>query len=186
MEAIQHSLLGSFVVTLFGSSGFLTWHTLAPLVPDRFAGAFALGTFGVLILFPFGAWILGYLARPAYRTFSPRGELQPEPPNGFDVWRRLPAGGLRPPRFMRWLVTAAGQSPDRRPSWLTLVLLLANLALLLALHFLGDERWSTAHPWLGSSDHRDLASLLPLAIINVVMVRVWATDQRSKLAPLED
>lgn len=184
MEAIQHSLLGSLLSQL----AWLSFFFLLPLsyrFEDGNRAVVGLLTFGGMIVGCIIVWSIGFLARATYRGVSPLGRLQEEPANGFDVWRRMPEGGLRPPGPMRRLVRALGRSPDRRPS--------AVFVLLVVVVFLGPvllvvpPDWGAdVFPWLDWIEHPEALIVWFWLAAVLLTIRAWASEQRANLAPLDD
>lgn len=187
MEAIQHSLLGPLLVAPLGlillfSSALASEPFGKDWVTPATVGVIA----AIVVVTTFTGWLLGAVARPAYgeRTL-PDGERRPLT-NGFDVWELVPEGGLRPPRFLRVLVTAIGGAPSGRPPWaagaFVLLIGLSSTTLLYG----SAGLMAGLHPWLSPVEHRRLLFLVLVALYFLIAIRQWATAQRTRLAPRED
>ena len=140
-----------------------------------------LGLFGI-------AWILGAVANSRPR---PREEASGRPreshSNGFEAWSEQPAGGLRPPAFLRWIVMSLGSRRDR-PEWAFLidfVGFLSAFVLLWALANLSDTFWSDLHPALANASVQGSLWVGATVLIVFVVLRQWAGEQRDRLEPAD-
>lgn len=133
------------------------------------------GGFWMLLAIPAAAWMLGALAnrRPG-ATARHR--------NGFEAWKELPAGGLRPPEAVAWLAERLSFGSRTRDGALELCIKLALMVPLLAFVAvsLAPERaaaLSIATSWTESP------TTLPLLLTLTLMaaLRQWAVDVNSRL-----
>ena len=138
-----------------------------------------LGLFGI-------AWILGALAnRRPQRTEGAYRRLQESHSNGFEAWSEEPAGGLRPPSFLRWIVMSLGNRWDR-PTWAFLTEFLGFIAafvLLWSLANLSDAFWADLHPALANAAGQDILWISATVLLVFVVFRLWAGEQRDRIAP---
>lgn len=179
IEAIQHSLVGSLLVHLLWPWGVFTAAFLSRETrggPWADEAAIVLGSIvGITLTLVFLAWLLGALARSAYA-----GDAARAPANGFETWKPLPPGGLRPPAPLRSLVRAAG--PDRRRVDAALVATVAAWIVMLAVAFVPDRLLSFLI--VLESPHSRVILLLALwAAITFSTVRWWAQSRYAELAP---
>lgn len=183
IDAIQHSMLGSLLVRLVWPCGWLIWLVFDKLSPNgldyRFVGPFLL----LLLISVFLIWLLGTFANRRPRSALSLERVQDEPANGFDAWSELPEGGLRPPPLTRWIVTAIGESPELRRSWIGFGVGMASLALAFALAVFDSEFWEGIQPALGDPSVRLLPAMAFVAIFIGAVIRNWASDQRKSLEP---
>jgi hypothetical protein len=179
IDAVQNTMLDKLFLRLFPLLGLATlWDKAGS--PDIGAGLVLL----IGLLF-FVAWVLGAIARLKPQTERcPLHRLQDRPENGFEVWGRPPDGGLRPPRFMRWLVTTLAADAGRHPSgWRALLgfaLILAALVFTGAVVTKPPEFWPDA-PWLAGPSTRFVLLTGATALVAAGLVRGWATEQRARL-----
>lgn len=184
VEAIQHSLLGSLLVALIWPPMFFFSQAASIGADASYSSLFAAS---VLVLVPvsFFAWLLGAVARGARKPVNGMDRLHKEAANGFDVWSCPPEGGLRPPTFMRRLVTFFGRPPTSNlASLLELVVALSLLGFLASLAWADGRIWVDRIPWLALDDNRRMAAYLIAGVLTLISLTHWATRQRSLLAPL--
>ena len=145
----------------------------------------------MLLIFA-GAWVLGALAnhrprprpRPLPGTFDYPDDNEP---SGFSAWTEPPAGGLRPPAIVRWVVGVL--SAGARLPGLNLIcfgLGLAGIGLVAALAYKPDAFWATLHPDLADASARNILWLGGAAAVLLMLLRMWATEQRDRLEPTAD
>lgn len=181
IDAIQHSMLGSLLFRLFWPCSWLIWFIFDHLTGYEPGQSVVLLP---LVLVPGGLfliWLLGAFANHRPRPSSALERVQDPPANGFEAWNELPAGGLRPPRLMRWLVGLLGNSPGRRSSWFAVTLVLGAWSLAVALAAIGSTFWEKIHPALGDASNRLLPALVCAGVVTAFVVRGWASDQRKLL-----
>lgn len=181
IDAVQHSMLGSLLVRLLWPGGWLVWLVFDRLSPNGLDYAIAVPLIVLAASGLFLIWLLGTFANRRPRSALSLERVQKEPANGFEAWSELPAGGLRPPPLMRWIVTAIGASPERRPSWIGFALVMASLALAFAFAVAGSEFWERVHPALGDPSSRLVPALAFAAIFIGGLIHSWASDQRKLL-----
>lgn len=141
----------------------------------------------VLVLFAVG-WALGAMAnrRPRPREGALE-RLQKAPSNGFEAWAEPPAGGLRPPTILRWLVMTIGGRRGQA-SWTALIsvaFFLSAFGLLIALAHASETFWANLPPMLSKSSVRDALWIGATASLVFQMLRQWANEQRDRLEPAE-
>lgn len=181
IDAIQHSMLGSLLVRLLWPCGWLVWTVFDSLAPDVFDAAVG-GSFLILLACGlFLIWLLGAVANRRPRSGRVLEGLQDPPDNGFAAWSELPAGGLRPPPLMRGLVTALGESPGHRRSWIGVIPVLVAPALAVSLAVAGSSFWQGVHPALGDPSNRLVLALVFTGMLAAFWIRDWASDQRKQL-----
>ena len=156
--------------------------------PDQYSGAMLPVLFSVFALFAI-AWGLGVVAnsRPLLRE-GPLPWLQVTPPSGFGAWSEPPAGGLRPPSFLRRVVIILGHR-STGPIWTPLVGLAAFVSagiLLSALAYNPEAFWADLHPALSNSSARDALWTGTTAVVVLMVLRHWASEQLDRLEPPED
>lgn len=138
-----------------------------------------LGLFGT-------AWILGALANRRPQRMGGASRRQREShSNGFEAWSEEPAGGLRPPAFLRWIVMRLGKRPDR-PTWAFLTDFLGFLMafiLLWSLANLSEAFWTGLHPALANAAVQDTFWVGATVLLVFVVLRLWAGEQRDRLEP---
>lgn len=181
IEAVQNSLLDRLLFRSFPL--FWTLWMWGELQPERdlpFQAPFLLG---FIVLFGL-AWLLGAAADRRPRSRNPYDRAHDRSPDAFDAWEEQPRAGLRPPGFMRALVTILGAG--RSSHWLTFLtslLFLAVLAFTPALVWIPDAVWGDVHPALSDSLARaDLMGIIAIAMA-ILLVRIWAVEQRGRLDP---
>jgi len=181
IDAVQNSMLGSLLVRLLWPCGWLVWTVFDSLAPDVFDAA-VVGSFLILLACGlFLIWLLGAFANRRPRSGRVLEGLQDPPDNGFAAWSELPAGGLRPPPLMRGLVTALGESPGHRRSWIGVIPVLVAPALAVSLAVAGSSFWQGVHPALGDPSTRLFLALACTGILAAFWIRDWASDQRKQL-----
>ncbi len=181
IDAGQHSLLGSLLVQLLWPCAWLFWFVLDELAPEGTDPRVVLMALAILPAGVFLFWLIGALANRR----SPGGALERlhvDHANGFEAWQEPPEGGLRPPRVMSSIVTALGASPDRKGSLAEFLLAMTLLGLAFALAAIGPDFWARIHPDLGSSSLRRILALSCAALLTLLTVRTWATNQRRLLS----
>ncbi len=183
IDAVQNSMLGSLLVRLVWPCGWLIWLVFDNLSPDGIDFSLMGPVFVLLLSSVFLIWLLGTFANRRPRSALSLERVQDEPANGFDAWSELPAGGLRPPPLTRWIVTAIGESPELRRSWIGFGLGMASLTSAFALAVFDSDFWEGMHPALGDPSVRLLPALACVAIFIGTVIRNWASDQRRSLEP---
>lgn len=148
-------------------------------VASQIAAAVAVS--GLILLLV--AWLLGALARtPPRRDATALERVQDRPSNGLEVWKIPPAGGLRPPRPIRWLVQTLGARPG--PAGLGSLLVFAlTLAAWLCLAAGHSQSWLARlnSGWF-SIRTNEAVQRACMALLFLAFVHQWATEQRARLA----
>jgi hypothetical protein len=131
----------------------------------------------------FSAWLIGALARPSLQTRSASAleRLQDRPENGFEVWSRLPDGGLRPSPPMRLFVTTLSRSTVKASPF-ELVCAGASVILIVCL-WAFDDALVRLLP-AAVAEHRFSLGFAAVALLTIQSFRGWATEQRAHLAPI--
>lgn len=181
IDAVQNSLLDRLVLRthlLFGATAL--W-SLATSDPEALM---ALWFLPALLILTALAWLIGAIANRRPRPHTPYDSLHSQPSNGFEAWKELPEGGLRPPRIMRRVV--AGLAVGRASPWpdlLGIVLWLGAFAALFGLAHAPDADWSNIHPALSDPTIRVRLADACLALIALGILRQWAVEQSNRLDP---
>jgi hypothetical protein len=180
IEAIQHLLLGSLLMrllwpNLFWAMFLVQWSTRDGPQEQQGEDAVA-GIIAIWLLTALLAWLLGAVARPAYR--SPDLSI---PSNGFEVWSRTPPGGLRPPSPFRALLRLAEAWP-KRLNPLALAVGLSCLFVVWLLAALPDQA-ARLHPGLSDPQLRSTVIVVSFALFVLIDLTAWARQQAARLAP---
>lgn len=182
IDALQHSLLGSLLVQLFWPCAWLFWFILDELAPEGTDPRVVLTLLVVLPAGLFLIWLVGALANRRRSPGGPLERLHVDHANGFEAWQEPPEGGLRPPRVIRSIVTALGAPPERKGSLTEFLLAMTLLGLAFSLAAVGPDFWARIHPELGSVALRRILALSCAALVTLLTVRTWATNQRRLLS----
>jgi hypothetical protein len=182
IDAIQNSLLGALLVRLWPILPLVQWAAFEespPRHPEYLADAWS----GIAVL-AFLAWTLGFMAIHA----KPKGRwaierIQGAPRNAFEVWSVPPAGGLKPPRLMKAIVMALGQTSFRESvwrRWFVPTFLFGAIALLLLSKF-DQAMLASVSPSLAGPGVRIGLFWGVSAVMVASILRTWAVDCRKRL-----
>jgi len=186
IDAIQNSLVGDLVIRSFWLISFFWWSFTDTLTPGGLDPRIGLSLLATCLLGMTAIWLLGVLANKPPKRRKRHWSDEPEPltANGFGAWHILPADGLRPPAFMRRLVTILGAN-EMQPRSSTRPYFLAAytgvLTLMCGLVF-WPELSEKIHPWFASAEHRLLLAHACLVVLIAFLIRQWAVDQKRLLA----
>lgn len=176
-------MLGSLLIRLIWPGCWLVWLVFDNLSPD----GVDYGLMGLCVILllsgTFLIWLLGTFANRRPRSALPLERVQDEPANGFEAWYELPAGGLRPPALIRWIVTTIGRPTQLRGSWIGFGTAMSSMTLAFALAVLDSNFWTGIYPPLGDPSARLVPALAFVAVFTGTVIRNWASDQRKNLEP---
>ena len=183
IEAIQHSMLGSLLVRLVWPCCWLVWLVFDNLSPDGVDYGLMGPCLVLLLSSVFLIWLLGTFANRRPRSALPLERVQDDSANGFEAWYELPAGGLRPPPLIRWIVTTIGHPPQLPGSWIGFGTAMSSMTLAFALAVLDSNFWTGIYPPMGDPSDRLVPALAFVAVFTGTVIRNWASDQRKNLEP---
>ena len=112
IAAIQNSLLGDLLTRVWPMVLFFQWGTYKD--GHYWVTVVILGVYLCIVVLAVLAWALGFMAiheRPKGRLALER--IQDAPRNGFEVWSKPPAGGLKPPQLTKAVVMRLGDAVPR-------------------------------------------------------------------------
>ncbi len=180
VEAIQHSLVGPLIWRVLWPNAFFATVLVQSLGRDGPWEQQALNAsftiLAIVLLAAFVAWLIGALARPAYQSLDLLS-----PSNGFEVWSRIPQGGLRPPPAVRAVLRLAEAWP-RRLNPLAAVIGAACLVVVWMLVALPDQI-ARLHPALADPALRFTVIASLCAVYLLIDLTAWTKEQAKTLAP---
>lgn len=184
IDAIQNLMLDRLFVALYP-----LWYVAGAWVMSRGqGGAVLMSLLAVAVGLVGAGWLLGAVANRRRRvqpalTGSALEKAQTDPANGFYAWSELPAGGLNPPPFLRQLIMCLGRpSPLGRWSILiTLPLFVGAIVVVGAFAYGAEADLFKFSPWPVGPMWRDSVQLAASALLALLLLRRWATDQRIRL-----
>lgn len=186
IDAIQNSLVGDLVIRSFWLISFLWWHITDALTPGGLDYRIGLSLLATCLFGMAAIWLLGVLANKSPRSQKRYWSDEPGPltANGFGAWHILPSDGLRPPAFMRRLVSILGANEMQSRSSTRPYFLAAYTGLLTLMGGLAfwPELSEKVHPWFASAEHRLLLAHACLVVLIAFLIRQWAVDQKQLLA----
>lgn len=182
VDGVKRMMLDRLAIRLLPVLWLCTlWEKLTPSDSETTSLFLILGVVGLMA----GAWILGALAdsAPKPRQRTPYDRLHDTPRSGLAVWDQADDANLTPPPFMRALVKALGAGPGNRTLTFEVLLFIAAMALAWLLSGKSASFWADLHPRLAAQSVREAAFLAASAVVFILCLRSWATEQRRRLEP---